>query len=265
MVSAIMDESQSLESRRKCVAVAAVLFCTVLLFSGIGCQRANYVVEPARLANDAFGPLIIAVAPAINVSGSSDLDPNRVADLMAGELSYVDMVDVIPVSRVLAVLTDQERRRIESPAHALEVARILGADAILVFSVTEYDPYDPPVVGISAQLYGRTRFGLARFNPQRESRRGSPSPDIGFISPLAPIAQAQRVFNATHEWGSSEVQRFARMRCADCGPLGWRKYVASQQAYVRFCCYKTLESLMSAGSDKIADAENKSLPNATGS
>jgi hypothetical protein len=232
----------------------AVAWSTLLLLA-VGCRQER-IVEPVGVPNDTFGPLTIAVAPAINVSGASDLDTNRIADLMASELGYVEFVNVVPVSRVLAVLADQERRRIESPAHALEVARILGADAILVFSVTEYDPYDPPVVGISAQLYGRTRYSVARFNPFQESRRPAPRPDAQFVSPSDPIAQTQRSFNAAHEWVSLEIQRFAELRDAEKRPLGWRQYVADQQAYVRFCCHKTLESLMSSGTPKIADAES---------
>ena len=110
--------------------------------------------------------MTIAVAPALNVSGSGHLDPNAIADLMASELSYVADIEVIPVNRVLAVLADQGRTRVESPGHAWQIAEVLGADGILVFAVTEYDAYDPPVVGIASQLYGRRRLSQpVRFDP----------------------------------------------------------------------------------------------------
>lgn len=202
-------------------------------------------VEPFRLANETLGPMTIAVAPALNVSGSSDFDPNRVADLMAVELSFVEGIEVIPVNRVLAVLTDQKRSRVESPEHALEIARVLGADAILVFAITEYDAYEPPVVGISAQLYGQRRsHRVAAFDPVDESRRAAPSRSLGAGSSVAPLAQAERVFDASHEWVSEEVQRFAKARGADGSPFGWRKYLVSQLHYIRFCCYATVRSLI---------------------
>ena len=94
--------------------------------------------------------MTIAVAPALNLSGAADFDPSRFADLMASELSYADGISVIPVSRVLGVLAAQELEKVESQAHAHELVRLLGADAILVFAVTEYDPYDPPSIAISA-------------------------------------------------------------------------------------------------------------------
>ena len=49
----------------------------VCLLCGCGAKR----VDSIRLANDTLGPMTIAVAPALNVSGSSDFDPNRVAFL----------------------------------------------------------------------------------------------------------------------------------------------------------------------------------------
>ena len=213
----------------------------VCLLCGCGAKR----VDSIRLANDTLGPMTIAVAPALNVSGSSDFDPNRVADLMSVELGAVEGIEVIPVNRVLAVLSDQKRPRVESPEHAIEIARVLGADAVLVFAITEYDAYDPPIVGISAQLYGQRRsHRVAAFDPVDESRRAAPSRVSGVESSLAPLAQAERVYDASHEWVSEEVRRFAEARGADASPFGWRKYLASQLHYIRFCCYATVRALI---------------------
>jgi hypothetical protein len=129
------------------------------------------------LAKNRVGPLTIAVAPALNFSGSSEFDPNAVADLMASELGSVAGVEVIPVSRVLAVLAQQGRREVASPEHARQIVEHLGADAILIFAVTEYDPYHPPVVGIAAQLYGVRRDDDAGgLDPVRISRQARPTP-----------------------------------------------------------------------------------------
>lgn len=226
------------------------LFCLVC----VGCGSKE--VRPVLLTNATLGPMRIAVAPAINHSGSSHLDAVRVADLMASELSYVADIEVIPVNRVLAVLADQGRERVESPGHALEVARILGADALLVFAITEYDAYEPPVVGIAAQLYGvRRRSGTVGFDPMSESRLGAPPERSGIGSPLAPLAQAERVFDASHERVCAEIKRFSESRSADASPFGWRKYVASQQNYLRFCCHQTIRSMMRSAAEGAGAAE----------
>ncbi len=220
-----------------------------------GCQ--GKPVGPFEVANETLGPMTIAVAPALNVSGSPDFEPNRVADLMASELSHVAGVEVIPVNRVLAVLADQGRSRVESPGHAVSIAAIVGADAILVVAVTEYDAYDPPVVGLAAQLYGQRRGVRAvGYDPLVASRFGSPPRrDIGRGGSLTPLAQTERVFDASHERVCTGVQRFSESRTADASPFGWRKYIASQQHYLRYCCYETIRALMGGGGNDVSDAE----------
>ncbi len=205
-----------------------------------GCEKR--AIEPVRLINHSWGPITIAVAPALNQSGSADVDPIRAADLMASELSYVEDVAVIPVNRVLAALVDQGLPQIESAGHALQIGNVLGADAVLVFAITEYDAYEP-IVGITAQIYGRTGFQTASYDPVAESRRASPG-GTTFTNPLAPIAQTQQVFNASHEWVCSEVKRFASVRSAHAGAFDWRKYTASQQHFLRFCCHATIRGLI---------------------
>jgi hypothetical protein len=210
-----------------------------------GCEKD---VPTVRVRNPWLGGMRVAVAPALNFSGSSDFDREAVADLMASELSHVDGFEVIPVSRVLAVLAWQEREGIESPTHALEVRQALGADAILVFAVTEYDPYIPPVVGIAAQLYGTfPGEAFTGVDPVRVSRSAAPLSERPVASSNEPLAQTTRVFNAAHEPTAVEVKAFAKLRDADESPFGWRKYMVSQQHYLRFCCQATIKELVQNG------------------
>ena len=78
-----------------------------------GCHGASRC-GPASITNPALGPMSIAVAPALNLSGSADFDRNRFADLMASELGGAEGISVIPVSRVLGILAAQGRGNVES-------------------------------------------------------------------------------------------------------------------------------------------------------
>jgi len=211
----------------------------------LGCHDAKRP-GPVSVTNLNLGPMTIAVAPALNQSGSADFDRSRFADLMASELSYAKGISVIPVSRVLGVLAAQGLDRVESPSHALELVEMLGADAILVFAVTEYDPYDPPSIGIAAQLYGtrpRPRGGM--FDPVALSRQTRLT---GTSAPPATqrlLAQAERVFDASHDSVTRLVREYASRRDANDSPYGWRKHVVSQQHYIRFCCHTTIRALLS--------------------
>jgi hypothetical protein len=189
------------------------------------------------------GGNVIAVCPALNYSGNTTFDPVIVGDLMASELSTLPGVGVIGVSRVAAILAEQNLARIQSPQHALQVCSRLGADAILVFAVTEYDPYTP-VVGITAQLYslhGRQEtLGL----PPPGSEPGVPTTAPAGGLPIRPVAECQRLFNATHERVRNAVREYADKRREGDSPYDWQKYVASQEWYLRFCCYTVVRDLL---------------------
>ncbi|MGB0714638.1 MAG: hypothetical protein ACPGXK_02100 [Phycisphaerae bacterium] len=222
-----------------------------------GCSSEGRV-ESVRISNEQLGPLSIAVAPALNQSGSSDFDPDRFADLMASELSLANDINVIPVSRVLAILSDQGRDGVDSPSHAMELLDLLGADAILVFAVTEYDPYVPPSIGITAQLYGaRARQGGFQADPIKLSRSGVLDGEFAPRATRGLLAQVQRVFDASHDTVIQDVKTFARYRRGGRSAFGWRKFLVSQQNYIRFCCNSTISQLLSRPSEMDSRTETR--------
>ncbi|MCO6436184.1 MAG: hypothetical protein J5J06_03760 [Phycisphaerae bacterium] len=217
--------------------------CLLIAVCLTGCRAPRPVAE-VRVANPWLGPLTIAVGPAINLSGSSDFDPAKFADVMASELAFAEGVSVIPVSRVLAALAQNGQNGITSPEQALELCGVLGADAILVFAVTEYEPYDPPRIGISAQLFGRRPAeGFRTVDPATLAREARGQAEVGRAQRRV-LAQMQRVFDAGHGAVSEDIRRFAAQRGADGSPYGWRKYVVSQQGFMRYCCHRTIGELL---------------------
>lgn len=196
-----------------------------------GCSRPRRA-QPLSIANPFLGTATVAVAPAVNVSGSTDFDPNRFADQMASELGFADRITVIPVSRVLGAMAVQGKDQVTSRGQALELAELVGADAIMVFAVTEYDAFDPPRIGITAQLFGAMPWhGLGE--PPSDATEGQL------------LAQTQRVFSGANADVVEEIKGFAAQRDADESPYGWRRYVVSQQHFMRFCCHATIRSLLS--------------------
>ncbi|MCC6652130.1 MAG: hypothetical protein IT348_13340 [Candidatus Eisenbacteria bacterium] len=215
-----------------------------------GCQRSQQQRPELVIANPHLGRMTIAVAPALNQSGSLEFDTNRVADAMAVELSFAEGISVVPVSRVLAALSAQGASGVTSPEHALELTRLLGVDAILVFSVTEYDPHEPPSIGITGQLYGkRAGEGLRRVDPVALSREAGLSGQAGPAAPAGLLAQTQRVFDASHGGVADEVREFAAGREGLESPYGWKLYLVSQQHFMRFCCHATVRALMNGGGE----------------
>ena len=219
-----------------------------LCLGGGGCARDRTAgFDPAHVSNSWLGPMTVAVAPALNFSGSTDFDAATVADLMASELGHVEGMNVIPVSRVLAVMARMGLPEVGSPEQAREIRRQTGADTILVFAITEYDPYEPPIVAIAAQLYGRppTWHGPGTLDPVLVSRQARPfAVGASEAKTSGPIAQTQRVFNAAHDYVVGRVKQYADRRGDDGSAFGWRLYLVSQEHYLRFCCWAVVQELV---------------------
>lgn len=117
---------------------------------------------------------------------------------------------------------------VATPEEAVALARAVGADATLLFAVTEYDPYDPPVVGMTAQWYD------ARATPGASRETGGGA---------ALRLQVQRVFNAADKEVARKLRSYADQRDRHDSPHGWRRYQRSQELYVRYCGWALIETM----------------------
>lgn len=205
-----------------------------------GCAQSKRA--PASLPQ----PLVVAVAPVLNLSGSEDFDPLRFTDLIASELQTFDGIAVVPVNLALAELQHRGLHGIETPADARALGAALGADATLVTAVTEYDPYAPPVLGLVMQWYVvRPHAAVSPLDPTAASRAArAPAGSLSERPGDAPQWQVQRVYNAAEQRIQADVQKYAERRGGTRSPYGWRKFLQSQELYVRYCGWTTIQTML---------------------
>jgi hypothetical protein len=218
----------------------AILGVIITGFFATGCadRRAPTTIEPGVAS-----PLVVAVAPVLNLSNSTDWDPVKVTDMLASELQSLPGVVVIPVNRTLAALELMGRDAVETPQDALELAAEFNADTTLVTAITEYNPYEPPIVGVIMQWYAPPRDPVApAFDPVSASRQAADIAPAAAaeVDPTTPLVQVQRVYNAADDEVLAEVRAYAAHRRGHGSPDGWRAHVRSQERFVRFCLRSTL-------------------------
>ncbi len=100
----------------------------------------------------------------------------------------------IPVNRVVEVYARMGIDRVESEQQAAQVCGYLGCDALIVASITLYDPFYPPKVGAAMQLFrGSGTTALAKeIDPHELARPGRP---------LAKRARFRRAERLCRLWG----------------------------------------------------------------
>src|SRR3954447_21344106 len=128
-------------------AIAAALLVTS------GCQKPVMYGREQELGRESEHAEVWAVAPAINLSGQRDVDPLLQADLLYQQVQQVRGLTVVPVNRVAEVYAGLGVEQVQSAEQAALVCDLLGCDALLVPTITAFDPYDPPKLGASLHLF----------------------------------------------------------------------------------------------------------------
>lgn len=186
-----------------------------------------------------------AIAPANNLSGVKDVDPLLQADLAYAQLQTVKGLKVIPVNRVVEVYASLELTQVDSDRQAALVCDLLGADALLVPTVTAYDPYNPPKFGVSLQLFAKpdTYTRPTGLDPRELSRMASPGGTESLPSQPA-LLQVVGIYDAANGSIREKLSDYADGRNDPSGPLGSKEYLVSIDRYCSFVYHDLIDQLM---------------------
>jgi hypothetical protein len=162
---------------------------------------------------------IWAVGPGVNLSGHREVDPILQADLLYGQLQQVKGMTVVPVDRVVQAYAFLNIERVESPEQAQQVCRLLDADALVVPTVTAYDPYLPPKMGASLSLFVQEKQG-------------------------AELHQSVGMFDSGVGSVRRDILAFANGRSDPNGPMAEREYFLSMDRYSGFVYHELIADLL---------------------
>jgi hypothetical protein len=224
-----------------------------------GCRTVEKVVglEPAERLVSPFAFERVAVLPFENLSGRTAPECEavlaRMPAIFHAELQRVAGLRVVPPAVVMETLKTTGLA-VTSPREALEVARLVKADAVIVGAVTSYDPYYKPRVGLALEVYQRRPPAAAAPDILALARRGRPFP----IRPngAVPVAVLDRIYDSADRDVDRAVRRFARQRDARGSAFGTERYFHDMEKYLSFACRQAIRDLI-AMTRKREDARAK--------
>lgn len=149
--------------RLRPVALAA----TVLAIATAGCRSEPALRTPTR--HVAPYAAILAVAPLANESGVS-IDPAtraEVSDDLVAALNQVEGWAAVPLDRTLGAMAQLGLAEVRSEADARQLIATIGVDGIVVGTITQWNPYDPPRFGANVLLVGDRDRLRSALDPQR--------------------------------------------------------------------------------------------------
>lgn len=217
-----------------------------LLFASLACREnvKQYGIE-RQLHLPGQQVQVWAIAPAVNLSGISAVDPLLQADLVYQQLQAVHGVKVIPVNRVVEVYASLQISQVQSQDQAALVCDLLAADGLIVPAVMAYDPYNPPKLGASLQLFRRPGNYVRPegIDPRELARMARPGPTESLPSPTA-LLQVVGMYDAANGSVREKLASYADGRNDPVGPLGPKEYLVSMDRFCGFAYSDLIERLM---------------------
>ena len=206
-----------------------------------------------------------AVAPLRNESGSINADGFRVADHLARQLEEVRGIDVVSVNRVIAAMQALRLSTIDSPAEAHQLRKMLGVDALVVGTITAYEPYDPPKLALAVELF--VGEGDPKGAPIEDIRALTRAPTDQMSQPREPIgtrgpaSSVSGYFDAAVPEVREHLRKYAEKRGVNAkDPDGWRIYRINMDLYTEFVAYVVSYRLMQAEIERVASSPTKTAP-----
>jgi hypothetical protein len=228
------------------------------LLGAAGCQPE---VKPYGNEHQLFMPgtkrQVWAIAPVINLSGQKGVDAVLQADLVYQQMQQVHGLTLIPVNRVVEAFAGLKIEKVQSAEQAAVVCDLLGCDALVVASVTVYDPYDPPKFGVSMQVFSKPAgFSRPKNVDVRElSRAAGPAEDDSLPRPSVHFLQAVGMYDAANGSVRDAVKEYAHGRADPMGPLGDKEYLSSMERYCGFAYNALSADLIKQMDPKQTDAK----------
>lgn len=243
---------------------SAVLAGGVMLSLG-GCeqpQRIAHTVAPYETRQ------VFAVAPLRNESGSAYADGARLADKLTQRLALTRGLDTLPVNRVLAAMEALGMDRIADKGDAIRLRQTLGVDGLVVGTVTAYEPYNPPKLGMNLELYLADR--LVWSGSELDTRElSAAATDRNSELPGGEAGRRQPVtaLGAFYDAADPEVLDLLSAYAVERGPDGTgemtlRRHLISIDLYSEFVSYQLTSRLLDAERVRLRqpNARNTQLP-----
>ena len=260
--------------RRAVKLTTALVLLTLLLLPGAGaggCSTGRLSKDPHPLFSPYTRRQVWAVAPLNNESGTLHADGVRLADKLTGKLGSVSGIDALPVNRVLAAMDRLRIGQVNSREAALRVREVLGVDGLLVGTVSSYDPYDPPELGMIVELYADPglppeadmdvrKLAKAAVEEQSLPRGG----ENGFrltADGNQPYAVVSTHLDAADPQTRYRLEDWARYRGTGWETPGeWRKYRISMDLYSEFVSHEVVRRVLLAEKLRLQQAGGPNVP-----
>lgn len=221
---------------------AALVPALALLAACSGIESWKYKSYPPNPYPDLQ---VVAVLPFQNGTVDARFDGMEFGTILASELIKFEGFRALrPVDFKRAM---EAGEKVSSLDDILRIARKLKADALLVVQVTDYDPFDPPKIGVSVQFLRVQAKSLSGADIDRivQSASWRRGPFVLTREKAGHLIDAfETVYDAHEERTRRELVAYAQAQEESDSPFApEREFMAVQARYVQFVSNQLLNRL----------------------
>jgi len=218
-----------------------------------GCGSSGPKLTPPNVIpapyDTAQGDVLWAVVPLRNESGTSTFDILRFSDEIVAACSEIPGVSTVPVNRTLTTMRALEMTELTTPDDVRTLADEMGVDAIIVGTVTAYDPYRP-TFGVALALYAidNRMYVYADAGFDVDTLRYQPTEWQYFHAvsgnPNDPVSVMSTVYDGENHSVKLQVKNYATGRHDVESALGWERYIKSMVLFTKFAAHQSVDQLI---------------------
>ncbi|MCC7145553.1 MAG: hypothetical protein IT443_03835 [Phycisphaeraceae bacterium] len=229
-----------------------------LMLAACGCTYMELRAGGPHLGSPYPTRRVWAVLPMRNESGSQFADGLKMADRLAAEIDSIPNMDAIPVNRVLAALAAMKLREVSNTSQALGLMKALGVDGLVAGTITAYEPYDPPAMGLALELYADAdveKSDFANLSPLTTAATGE-TVDLKLEAwqLKQPVSRVSAHLAASEPAIRVELKNYAGGRGVEYGlQSDWRRYRINMNLFSDFAAHAMMGRLLHAEALRIAE------------
>lgn len=203
---------------------------------------------------------VIAIAPFTNESGVS-ITPSQLLQVGDGLTTAINQGQgwvAVPLNRTIQAMRQLGLAQIDELSDASDLIRHMGVDAIILGTVTDWRPYDPPRFGANMILVSDEATSRMSFDSRRLEGSTGDSVEIS-QQPSHPIAEVVGIYDAADHGNALRLRDYAAGRYDLNGGFDppERYYLMVYRRYVEYATWCLIQDLISNERSRMAGASRQ--------
>ena len=233
--------------------------CTCVCF--LGCETTTTRKPSPPPSSIAPYSAVLAVAPFTNESGVP-IPVNEIWEVGDGVITAINETrgwDAVPLNRTIQTMRQMGINSVPDLKTASALAQAMDVDAIVLGTITQWDPYDPPRFGANVILVASDEATLREFDPrtlQGSTQERMPTS----TSETLQCAQVVGVYDAAQHGTYESLKAYAAGRYDITGGFEppERYYLMVYSRYLEYATWRLVDGLRDQETTRLARTQEKS-------